>query len=95
MHKSLKRLVWVGHAEGISYLILLLIAMPLKYMMGMPTAVKLVGSAHGVLFVLFIFALLNAFMDKQMSIKQGIWFFILSFIPFGTFFIERNLKAAQ
>lgn len=92
MHKSLKRLVWVGHAEGISYLILLFIAMPLKYLMGMPTAVKLVGSAHGVLFVLFVFALLNAFMDKQMSIKQGIWFFILSFIPFGTFFIEKILN---
>ena len=92
MHKSLKRLVWVGHAEGISYLILLFIAMPLKYLMGMPTAVKLVGSAHGGLFVLFVFALLNAFMDKQMSIKQGIWFFILSFIPFGTFFIEKILN---
>jgi len=93
MQTSQKRLVWIGHAEGISYLVLLFVAMPLKYMMNIPQAVRITGSLHGVLFVLFVFALLNAYMDKHMSIKQGIWFFALSFIPFGTFFIERSFKA--
>ena len=67
---ALKRLIWIGHAEGVSYLLLLGIAMPLKYMWGMPQAVKITGTVHGVLFVLFVFALINAKMDAKLSMGK-------------------------
>ena len=55
MNKKLKWLRKAGIAEGISFLVLLGIAMPLKYLFDQPMAVTIVGWAHGVLFVVFIF----------------------------------------
>ena len=49
----IKNLRILGIIEGISYLILLVIAMPMKYFMGLPLAVKFVGMTHGVLFVVY------------------------------------------
>src|SRR5690606_38959818 len=57
------RLRMVGMAEGLSYIALLGIAMPLKYMADMPIAVRIVGSIHGALFVLFGVALIQAWTD--------------------------------
>jgi integral membrane protein len=82
----------VGFAEGISYLILLFIAMPLKYFMDMPMPVKIVGMAHGVLFVAFCLLLLMATIKYKWSIKLATIGFLLSFLPFGTFYLERILK---
>lgn len=92
---ALKRLIWVGHAEGISYLILLGIAMPLKYLWKMPEAVRITGSLHGVLFVLFVFALINAKMDLKLSAGKIALGFLASIIPFGTFFLSRIMGIAQ
>lgn len=52
--KSIKNFAWISMAEGTSFLVLLLIAMPLKYMANMPLMVKYVGWVHGVLFILYI-----------------------------------------
>ncbi len=82
----------VGFAEGISFLILLFIAMPLKYFMAMPMPVKIVGMAHGVLFIGFCILLLMATIKYKWSIKMAIIGFLLSFLPFGTFYLERILK---
>ena len=59
MKTPISRLRTVGIYEGISYLLLLGIAMPIKYMLGIPEVVKYVGWAHGVLFVLYMAALLQ------------------------------------
>jgi integral membrane protein len=91
MQKSRSQLIQIGHWEGISFLILLFIAMPLKYMYDFPLAVRLVGGAHGVLFVLFAFVLFKAYKDLPISIGKTILIFILSFLPFGTFFINKVL----
>ena len=85
----------VGFAEGISYLILLFIAMPLKYFMEMPMPVKIVGMAHGVLFVAFCLLLLMATIKYKWSIKLAIIGFLLSLVPFGTFYLERILKKGK
>lgn len=87
----LKFLRFIAFLEGISYLILLCIAMPLKYYFNQPQAVKTVGMAHGVLFVLFIILLLIVHVEKKWSLKKTILSFISSLIPFGTFYADIKL----
>ncbi len=74
--------------EGLSYLILVFIAMPLKYMFNYPMAVKIVGMSHGVLFILFFLALVMA-MNKYKWKFLGFQLFVYSLIPFGFILIER------
>ncbi len=78
----------VGVWEGISYLILLFIAMPLKYGMGYKEAVRLTGSAHGFLFVGFMIALYYALLVGAITRKKFARAILLSFIPFGTFYLS-------
>jgi integral membrane protein len=90
--KLLHRFRMIGIAEGISFLVLLLIAMPLKYMMHIPEAVKFNGWVHGVLFVTFIYF---AFEVMGALNKSFLWFlkaFAAAFIPFGTFVFDRELR---
>ncbi len=92
LQSAIGRLRVIGFLEGISYLILLGIAMPLKYFAGMPTAVTVVGMAHGVLFVLFLFAVLHVMLKHRKSFLWGIWAFIASLIPFGTFVLDAQIR---
>jgi integral membrane protein len=87
--KLTKQTHLIGHLEGISFLVLLGIAMPLKYMMEMPKAVTIVGMLHGVLFVAFAFMLYRMFDEARWSIKKCFIAFLLSFVPFGTFFLHK------
>jgi integral membrane protein len=92
---SIRNLRWVGIAEGISFLVLLLIAMPIKYMLGIPEVVKYVGWAHGVLFIAYIIAVFAAIRAMRWN-----WFWVLvalavSLIPFGTFWLDKELKRRQ
>lgn len=84
-----------GHAEGVSYLVLLFIAMPLKYMFDMPLAVKIVGSLHGVLFVAYVLLLMAFHIKLKLKISQSIGLFLMSLIPFGTFYLHKFLPASQ
>lgn len=91
-NKSINRFRYVALAEGISYLILLGIAMPLKYFAGMPKAVSYTGMLHGILFVAFI---VFAFEVMGMMKKSFLWLIkamIASIIPFGTFWLDRELN---
>lgn len=86
------RLRVIGFLEGISYLVLLGIAMPLKYLAGMPMAVKMFGWAHGVLFVAFCAALLQVFLVHRWSLFKAGIAFVASLLPFGTFVLDRRLR---
>ncbi len=90
--KSLNLLLKVGFAEGVSFLVLLLIAMPLKYIAHMPLPVRIGGMIHGILFVWFCIQLLKATLEYKWSIKTALLGFLLSFLPFGTFYLDRILK---
>ncbi len=82
----------IAISEGISFLVLLLIAMPLKYFAGLPEAVKIVGWAHGVLFVTLLFMSLEV---KSILGKNFFWLvkvFIAAILPLGTFVLERQMK---
>ena len=87
--KTLKHLFLAGHVEGVSYLLLLFVAMPLKYFADMPKAVSVAGMIHGVLFVWLIFAIFLAFSQDKINLKKAILVFLASLIPFATFFLER------
>lgn len=85
----------VAIAEGVSFLVLLLIAMPLKYFANLPVAVKVAGSLHGILFVGFI---VLAYMVKEQHNKGFGWMakaFIASIIPFGTFVMDKEWKKEE
>jgi len=77
--------------EAVSYLLLLGIAMPLKYIWGKPLAVKVVGMAHGVLFVLFCAALAVTWLKCKWPFGRVVGMFIASLLPFGPFFFDRRM----
>ena len=90
--KLVHRFRMIGIAEGISFLILLLIAMPLKYYFKIPEAVKITGWVHGALFIGFLYF---AFEVMGTCKKNFGWFlkaFVAAFIPLGTFIFDRQLK---
>jgi integral membrane protein len=86
------RLRVVAFVEGCSYLLLLGVAMPLKYFAGLPVAVKIVGSVHGALFLLFCAALVQAMAVARWPVMRAGVVFASSLIPFGTFVIDGRLK---
>lgn len=88
---ALDRLRWIAKIEGVSFLVLLGIAMPLKYAAGLPIAVKIVGWAHGVLFILFLISLGNARQRAQLPWGLGALVFVASLLPFGPFAIDGRL----
>ena len=88
----IERVRSVGKVEGLSYLLLLGIAMPLKYMAGMPMAVSIVGLIHGVLFIAFVGILFVALLKTPLTMKWAIYAFIASLLPFGPFVIDKHLQ---
>jgi len=93
IQNSVKKFSLINTVEGWSYLILVFIAMPMKYMFGMPIAVKIVGMAHGILFIIFCLLLVQAWKDAKWSLKESVVFFIASLIPFGTFFTKKTINS--
>ena len=81
---------WVALFEGTSLLLLLFVAMPLKYYMGIPEAVKIIGMAHGILFLSFLVILLSHSVKRELGLVKTIAGFFASFIPFGTFVFKAK-----
>ncbi|MEP3836935.1 MAG: DUF3817 domain-containing protein [Algibacter sp.] len=80
----------VALLEGVSYLLLLFIATPIKYMSGNPEYVKLLGMPHGVLFMLYVVLAFLLMKDMKWTNKTLLIVLIASVIPFGTFYIEKK-----
>lgn len=76
--------------EGISYLLLLFVAVPIKYPNGDPQYVKLLGMPHGLLFVAYIVLAIWLKPDFKWSKKDFIIVLLASVIPFGTFYVEKK-----
>ena len=89
---ALQQLRIVGLLEGTSFLVLLGVAMPLKYVWHMPVAVRIAGSAHGVLFLLFVAALCRTALEHRWSARRSAIAFGASLVPGGTFVLDRSLK---
>ncbi|MCW3467861.1 DUF3817 domain-containing protein [Chitinophaga nivalis] len=90
------RLRLVAFLEGLSFLLLLGIAMPLKYMADMPQPVKMIGMAHGVLFILYFILVINKKIDDQWSLGKMFLAILAGVVPFGTFYVDAKwLKPAK
>ena len=92
LETNLKKFRLIAYIEGWSFLILLFIAMPIKYVLGEPLVVKFVGMAHGGLFLLFLYLLFVTAKEHKWTIPFASMAFIASLIPFGTFYLEKKLK---
>ncbi|GAB4128780.1 MAG: DUF3817 domain-containing protein [Raineya sp.] len=80
----------VAFSEGISYL-LLAFTMPLKYIFNITEPNYIVGLGHGLLFVAYCMLLLNLWIQHNWTTKKVLLAFVVSLIPFGTFWAEKNL----
>ncbi len=82
--------LWLGRTEGVSLLLLFFVAMPLKYLAGEPQAVRIVGMAHGILFLLYAYMIFHVATEKKWPLKHILWCLVLSCLPFGTFYFEKK-----
>lgn len=90
--KPLNRFCLIAVLEGISYIVLLAIAMPLKYFFDFPEAVQYTGWIHGILFVAYIAFLIPAAVEYNWKIGKIAVIFLASLLPFLPFIVERRLK---
>lgn len=99
MHPLLRtpigRLRVVGVIEGASFLLLLGIAMPLKYVLGMPEYVRVVGSIHGGLWLIYLAALFDTWRSHDWHGRRAALAFAASVLPFGPFVFDRSLREEQ
>ena len=85
----------VGFLEGISFLLLLFVAMPMKYIFDNPILVKYVGMGHGVLFILFLIVLFVVCEKHKWSLKMFILGLIASILPFGPVVFDAKIKKLE
>ena len=95
LHHPIGRLRIAGLVEGSSFLLLLFIAMPLKYLVGRPEAVEIIGWIHGLLFIILCVAIVAAVVQARLAARLAILAFVASLIPFGPFIIDPRLKREQ
>jgi integral membrane protein len=92
MDKLVKWLRITALIEGTSFLLLVGVAMPLKYYAGMPLAVKYTGWAHGVLFVGLCLLLLQVMLAARWSLGRGALVFVAALVPFGPFLLDKHMR---
>ena len=95
MSSPLGRLRWIGLLEGASFVLLLFVAMPLKYFAGMPLAVRIVGSLHGALFIAYLVAIALAVRAKAWPKERAPTLVIASLLPGGPFFVDGQIREAE
>ncbi|MBC9794824.1 DUF3817 domain-containing protein [Sinomicrobium weinanense] len=76
--------------EGISYLLLFLVGMPLKYLLAHTTTNMIIGYIHGFLFILYVVLAILVCYHRQWSLKRFSLLFIAALLPFGTFYAEKK-----
>jgi len=90
MENTIKTFRLISTLEAISFLLLLGVAMPLKYIWHMPQMVEIVGMAHGVLFVLYVAGAIYMYKIMNWTIKDLLIVVLCSVVPFGPFYVERR-----
>ena len=91
-YDMLEKLRKVGIIEGISLIILLFIAVPIKYILGEPLLVRIVGSIHGLLWLYLLYNLKKVYDANLIDKNHAIKIIIASVIPLGFLFIDKTVK---
>jgi integral membrane protein len=91
LQTQLGRLRILAFAEGVSFLLVLFITMPLKYALKMPEPNQIVGLAHGILFVLYVLAVVQIKIEQNWKISTTFWALGASVVPFGTFWADKKI----
>ena len=82
----------IGWIEGVSFVALVFFAMPLKYVWGEPGAVRVVGMAHGVLWVAFCMVLAETTLREKWGWREALIPFLAALVPLGPFLIDGRLR---
>jgi len=90
----IKQLRLANLLEGISLIVLVFIAVPLKHFAGLPVAVRIVGPVHGLLFLVFVAILFRVAMDQRWPVGRSLAVLATAFVPFGAFFLDRVMPHA-
>lgn len=91
---GLKLFRMIGHLEGLSFIVLLFVAMPLKYLAGWPLGVRVVGALHGALFLAFLVVLFRIASEEEWPLKRSAGAFVASLLPFGFFVFDARVLGA-
>jgi len=95
LNTSVGRMRAVGMIEGASFLLLMGVAMPLKYLADMPGAVTWVGWIHGILFILYCLTILMALLLGRITFRKSVLAFVGSLLPLGPFLLDRSLAVEE
>jgi len=90
---ALGRFRLVSALEGISYALLVFVAMPLKYGLELPQMVRVLGMTHGLLFICFVLTLSMVTLSRKWPVTRALVFFAASLVPLGAIWIERTCAA--
>ncbi len=93
--QGIRQFRWVGHLEGVSFLVLLFVAMPLKYLAGWPLGVRVVGMIHGILFLAYLALLFRVASENEWRWRDWIAGFVASIVPFGFFVFDQRVLARR
>lgn len=89
---NIGRLRLIAWLEGVSLLVLVFVAVPLKYVMDEPWLAKMLGPIHGALFLLFVLNTLSVAIEQQWRFRETTWKVLVAcLIPFGTFYIDKKI----
>ncbi len=89
---NIGRLRILGVLEGTSLILLLFVAVPLKYIWGYPQGSQVIGTIHGALFLLFVINTLSVGVEQNWKFATTTWKVLLAcVVPFGTFYIDRKI----
>jgi integral membrane protein len=90
----IKRLRIIAFLEGVSLLVLVGVAVPMKYILGDPYWVRVIGPVHGLLFLLFVVNTLSVGVEYGWKFRSTTWKVLVAcVVPFGTFYIDRKILA--
>lgn len=90
LNQQIKLFKWISILEGVSFLVLLLIAMPLKYIWGFPQLVQVTGMFHGILFIAYILGAFYLYKPMKWKFSTLMLVCISSVLPLGPFYVEKK-----
>ena len=83
----------VSLAEGVSFLLLLFVAVPLQVFGHHQTPVMIFGMLHGLLFIAYVMIAAYGYLQRKWTTRHLVWILVMSVLPTGAFFAERDVRA--